>query len=275
MSRIIAIACLAGAMLVAAQSSPADALHEACYADDAGNMYRIYVDATQTTYTRTLSGGSPQSFTYEMLEMPAPGATSWEQGKKFGNKAQNKGLFPVADGKVKSASWTRNANTRVDTFTFTTQHEVEVVFTSARCPGWANCPFRGGYPKHCWDGLETCCGYNTMFASCIPNDSGSHCCTHYLAARACNATQTCCGMLGPGASSYAFCCNEGSTCCQARSSYSGSASCCPTGTTCCAGASMGLCCGADETCDVLGSRCVTSTNAPAVPEPSTPEPSAP
>ncbi len=111
---------------------------------------------------------------------------------------------------------------------------------------------------------EDCCGYGTMSPKCVAKNSGNQCCVHYKSATVCNATQSCCGMYGVGASSYAFCCNEGSSCCQASSSTQG-ATCCPSGTTCCRASSIGVCCAADEVCNPNMNSCTkvaTSSTAP-------------
>jgi hypothetical protein len=117
----------------------------------------------------------------------------------------------------------------------------EAPATTTAAPSDVSCPSYGGYNVKQCSAEEDCCGFNTMSPQCVSKTSGDKCCTWFKSATTCNSTQSCCGMLGVGASSYAFCCNEGTERCQARTGYSGTATCCPAGTKCCSAASVGLC----------------------------------
>jgi hypothetical protein len=132
-----------------------------------------------------------------------------------------------------------------------------------------NCLYAGsgGSGIYCDPATSDCCGYSTMSPSCLEHDSGNKCCVWYAASKQCNSTQSCCGGLGPGASSYASCCNEGTACCTARIGYDGSSSCCGADQKCCQASSLGYCCATDEECDTAAYTCRKITTAPETPEP--------
>jgi len=98
-----------------------------------------------------------------------------------------------------------------------------------------------------------CCGSGTMEPSCLPLDNSKKCCQWYLASTQCNATQSCCGSLGAGASSYAFCCAASTTCC---SHGFGSNTCCNHGAVCCGiQDSISWCCNKGHTCGTQAGQC--------------------
>jgi hypothetical protein len=154
-----------------------------------------------------------------------------------------------------------------------------VMSGAARAQGeQPNCLYKASSSGiYCDPATSDCCGYSTMFPSCMAKDSGNKCCVWYSAATQCNSTQSCCGGLGPGASSYASCCNEGTACCTARIGYDGSSSCCRGDQKCCQASTFGYCCEADEECDTDAYTCrkigapETPAQVPDTPQPPTPE----
>ena len=146
------------------------------------------------------------------------------------------------------------------------------------CPTWL-----GGSSVTC-NSTSTCCGYDTMNPQCLSTASTDQCCTWYKSARTCTASQTCCGQGGVGASSYAFCCDAGSTCCKSQSGTTGSSTCCAAGSTCCQGSGAGFCCGPNQECVPNENTCrnltttgstSTTTNAPGIVPSTTPMSSMP
>jgi hypothetical protein len=264
MSRImicIIVAVALAASLVAAQSS--GNLHEACYTGADGAVWRIYSDDSGTKFSRTIGGVTTTKSTTLTLQNPPAEGQPWPQGVQAANYLISQHFFPTTK-KVTSATWTHNDYLRTDEFTFTTKAGDSIVFQTASCEGANNCPsYRGGQGPHCFLAVEECCGAYSMSPRCSKKGEGNQCCGWYLSSTTCNATQSCCGMMGPGASSYAFCCNGASTCC--NSMYStGTATCCPAGTTCCKASSVGICCAADEVCEPNMNSCSkVSSSAPA------------
>jgi hypothetical protein len=238
--------------------------HEACFAYDERTMWRIYVTRSGTTFTKT-TDSTTTTQTYAALAYTADG--DWPAGATFANTMADTNFFPIPS--VRSATWKRDLSTRVDTLTFARGTDgAETKFLSTVCANWGNCRYAGSGTgaKHCFDDVETCCGWGTMTPKCVPKNSNKQCCQHFLASTTCDGTQTCCGMLGTGASSFAFCCNAGSTCCKSRGTGNGVGTCCPGATTCCQAGSIGLCCQSDEVCEPLMNTCrKLNTNAPAIP----------
>jgi hypothetical protein len=116
---------------------------------------------------------------------------------------------------------------------------------------------------NCNEATETCCGAHTRTPSCVAKTSDKKCCTWHESATTCAALQSCCGQLGTGATSVAFCCDEFTSCCTARVATNGSSACCNPGTKCCQGPNLGFCCPLDQECDLEFSRCVDPvTGAP-------------
>jgi hypothetical protein len=250
-------------------------------------------EASGTTMERWTLDGTPtrvDSNTYAAFHKPVEGSTTWDEGVSFAAAMQSRQVWLNTE-QTSGATWTTDASSGAITWTFHTTVNggaQEYIFTTAQCqdrspsgsetdapapteapatttaaPSGVSCPSYGGYNVKQCSAEEDCCGYNTMSPQCVSKTSGDKCCTWFKSATTCNSTQSCCGMMGPGASSYAFCCNEGTECCQARTGYSGTATCCPTGTKCCSAASVGLCCAMDEECDVNGNRCVKSNSTAA------------
>jgi hypothetical protein len=115
---------------------PMNGLHEACYVAPDNATWRIFTQL-QPAALVNVSRALPHSHTVFRIIMGA--------------------IEPPEDG-----DWTQGLALAH------TLHNGTSCLYERSCPGWANCPFRGGYPKNCWDGLEAYCGYNTVFASCIP-----------------------------------------------------------------------------------------------------------
>jgi hypothetical protein len=272
------------AAIVAAQDAdPYAHLHEVCfhvpYSEFFTHEYVIDTDQhAGTTHVMHTIGKARTSMDFgEALVRPESGP--WEQGVRFAAAMQANAVFPTSD-EVVAAAWTPGPR-RQDTFDFTLANGTVLSYTSTTCGAqygndWNNCQFRGGMEYHCWNNYENCCGWNTMNAQCVQKDetgaSEKQCCTWFAAARTCELNDVCCGGLGVGASSYAACCPENSVCCHSRGTGTGTHSCCASGTTCCQGASVGLCCQSDETCDPDNNRCTggsaTTTTAPATVTPS-------
>jgi hypothetical protein len=241
----------------AAPADPLTRLGEACFARD-GVVWKIAVDGNRnrTDFTRA-TGAVIESVAATALQLPASG-TNWPEGVAFARDIQTGGMFPTSEV-VNSSTWSRNRNSRADIMTFRTVNGTVLTFSSVTCPDWNNCPFRTGAVKHCWDEFETCCGNNTMNAQCQPRQSDRQCCRWNAAAATCGVNQSCCGMFG-GGSSVAFCCEQGASCCLFQgSSTSSTSSCCPNGTTCCSTPTAGLCCAANEFCDVGAGTCIRMT----------------
>jgi hypothetical protein len=102
---------------------------------------------------------------------------------------------------------------------------------------------------------------------CIPKDSGVQCCTHFKGAAPCDASQTCCGKYGAGREQRTRSAAMKTRRAARRQSTTQGATCCPTGTTCCAGASVGLCCAADEVCQANMNSCAKASTAAPTPVP--------
>ena len=272
-------------------------------------IWDIKTDASGTVMDRWNMVVNPPTLidrnTYAALHQPASGTEMWGEGVAFAAAMASRsspagGTCWFGGSPTAEAYWSRDPVTLVDTWRFLPE---QITFRSTDCgdvpssPGGSpqpatptttpttttppvptpepNCPYAGssGGGVTCDTATETCCGYSSMNPQCIPNGSTDKCCPWYLASTTCTATQSCCGGSGPGASSVAFCCDEGSTCCSARSPTAGPSSCCPAGSTCCAGASIGLCCAAGEECVPDSNTCrpaggtaeTTTSNAPAIP----------
>lgn len=103
--------------------------------------------------------------------------------------------------------------------------------TLGHCQSW-NCPLVNNIGGINCSSPELCCGAGTINPSCLPecNIEGMHCCRWFLSATQCNRTESCCGSLGPGASSSAFCCPPKTFCCQHSTGVN---TCCNMGDTCC------------------------------------------
>jgi hypothetical protein len=217
------------------------------------------------------------SQTYAAFNLPEAGLPNWDEGVAFAAAMQTRNAW-LNNEPTSKATWVHDVNS--DSWMwFTTVNGVpnQFEFTTANCqptpttaapstPAAPNCmSVQNVFGVTC-TADEDCCGFGTMTPQCIAQGSGMHCCTHFLSATACSASQTCCGMLGVGASSFAFCCNAGSTCCQAQLVAQG-ATCCPTGTTCCRGSTVGLCCAADEVCQANMNSCVKGSTAAPTPVP--------
>lgn len=261
--KMIRASAFAALLLVAAAAvraqTPAN-LHEACFTGADGTVWTMSSDDSGTTLTRTATDGTSSSETGSWLPKAPAYGQPWTQGVNAANKLVRSHFFPTTN-RITYALWTHEDYSRADVFNFTDSEGMIIAFQSTLCAGWNNCRGAANSPGvHCFTQFEDCCGAGTMFPQCITKGSGEQCCTWYLAAAQCNSTQSCCGMMGPGASSYAYCCNEGSSCCTARIGYDGTSSCCPAGTTCCQGGSVGLCCASDEVCEPDNNRC-TKANA--------------
>jgi hypothetical protein len=272
---LLGAACAIGA--VRAQS------YHACLEYNS-NYYDLTSDASITTLDRYQGANLVDRQHYSPFHLPAAGTTAWDEGVAFAATMQTRNAWLNAE-QTSAATWVHSDASDVWTF-YTTVNGVpnQFEFASSKCrsaatttaaptpaptTGAPNCLAWGSSSGATCTANEDCCGAGTMFPQCIPKNSGKQCCTHFKGAATCNASQTCCGAYGPGASSSAFCCSEGSTCCHASSSTQGS-SCCPTGTTCCAGASIGLCCASDEVCVPNMNQCskaasTTSTAPTAAP----------
>jgi hypothetical protein len=252
-----ALACLAAAH---AGAVPMNGLHEACYVAPDNATWRIFTQL-QPAALVNVSRALPHSHTVFRIIMGAvkpPEDGDWTQGLALAQTLQQEGFFPTMS-RVTAAQWAqRNLVSLIsDEISFATEDHGNISFTSMSCPGYNNCPYAGGYPGHCWDRLdEYCCGDYTMDAQCVSALGPQQCCRWYDDVAICNATQTCCGGGGPGASSYAFCCGEGASCCTAQQGLDGESTCCAADTTCCEGESLGLCCQAGEVCDAANDQCV-------------------
>jgi hypothetical protein len=255
-----------------------DKFHQFCYTDKSGQLYSVFTNGRDTNASVYDAQGLLTK-THSFPPFSAPFAQynqsishyAWPEGPMVAEELLRAGFFPAANAStITAAAWATALNFGwADNVTFTIEAGTSmsaashITFSSAVCPNWNNCMFiatNGG--PHCWDGYQYCCGDGTMEAQCVPNTSQDVCCTYFLAAGLCSSTSSCCGELGPGASSGVVCCEEGSTCCEASPSYDGTSSCCPEGTTCCSAASVGLCCAADEVCDYENDRCAKATPAP-------------
>jgi len=263
MSRFF-VAAAAVALLCCAVTAQSSAnLHEACYTGAVGTFWKASSDDSGTTFSRTVNGVTTTKSISQVPQVPAAGQ-QWTQGVQLANALEQDHFFPSTK-KIVSATWEHNDYYRTDVFNFTNKKGESFVFSTMACPNANNCPAYGGSQgPHCFTQYETCCGQGSMSPKCMSKSNGDHCCGWFLSSTTCNSTQGCCGMLGPGASSYAFCCAPQTTCCTARVGYDGVSVCCPTGTTCCQGASIGVCCAADEVCNSNGNTCEKATPAPSV-----------
>ena len=144
--------------------------------------------------------------------------------------------------------------------------------TSPSC----NCPFVNDMCAFNCTGKDIeCCGMYSMAAQCI-NVTEQHCCRWWESAIACAFDEDCCGMGGTGASSYAYCCKAGSTCC--ASSEDGMSNCCLPNQICCGGRhtfnplNNAFCCdAATEECDFPNGGCAPK-KPPLPPPPPDPKP---
>jgi hypothetical protein len=244
-----------------------------------GFFYDLRSDPSGTTLNRFQGDALVNSQTYAAFHLPEAGLPNWDEGVAFAAAMQTRNAW-LNNEPTSKATWVHEVNS--DSWMwFTTVNGVpnQFEFTTANCqaaPATAAPPTTTPAAPNCMSALnafgvtctanEDCCGAGTMTPQCIAKGSGKQCCRHFLSATACNASQTCCGMLGVGASSFAFCCNAGSTCCQAQSGHDVS-TCCPTGTTCCQGSTVGLCCAADEVCQANMNSCVKGSTAAPTPAP--------
>jgi hypothetical protein len=271
MRRIPTIAFLVACTVGAARAQT----YHACLEYNA-NYYDLTSTPSGTTLNRYQGDSLVNTQTYAAFHLPAEGTTAWDEGVAFAAAMQTRNSW-LNNEQTSAATWVHSANSDswmwyttvngvANQFEFTTAKCRSATTTAAPTPatptGTPNCLAYGSSSGATCTANEDCCGAGTIYPQCIPKNSGKHCCVHFKGAATCEASQTCCGQYGPGASSYAFCCNAGSTCCHASSSTQG-ATCCPTGTTCCAAASIGVCCAADEVCQPNMNSCVkTSTAAP-------------
>lgn len=110
----------------------------------------------------------------------------------------------------------------------------------------SNCPyFKSDNGPNCTSS-QYCCGYSSMRPTCLDiSNKTALCCTYRIAATVCVVGDSCCGAYGFGASSYAFCCTNGTTCCQ--TTYDGGSSCCASNQKCCRGFNA-KCVEADQEC---------------------------
>eukprot|EP01012_Entosiphon_sulcatum_P008503 TRINITY_DN14632_c0_g1_i1.p1 TRINITY_DN14632_c0_g1~~TRINITY_DN14632_c0_g1_i1.p1 ORF type:complete len:138 (-),score=15.84 TRINITY_DN14632_c0_g1_i1:86-499(-) len=95
-----------------------------------------------------------------------------------------------------------------------------------------------------------CCGQGTMNPTCLTDPTRQRCCYYRAAAKPCLQSDQCCGEYGPGASSAAFCCANGTLCCQTQ--YTGGSQCCKRGQVCCPGYTS-FCCESGQKCATDGS----------------------
>ncbi len=123
-----------------------------------------------------------------------------------------------------------------------------------------NCPSTGSCSLNCTVNQQ-CCGSGLMDPTCFVPSSTLFCCTWYLDAALCPSEAQCCGSGGPGASSVAFCCSAGASCCS-RGAGSNSV-CCAADETCCGN---NICC-SDATQVCLNNECVAKNVTPAPPAP--------
>jgi hypothetical protein len=276
MSRICSAVALFGVAFSALAMTTAYAddssAHEVCIrygTSSAGSGYfKIYTDASGTTFDRYNNDDYYDTTTYPQLHLPIT-TTDWAEGVEFAMALYHEGKWPTFS-ETTSASWEHDDVTREDTLRFNTSvfgTPVQLVFRSTDCADWNNCPGAAHTTHHCFERTETCCGQGTMGPKCVPKDTTDQCCTWFLASTTCKESEVCCGGMGPGASSYASCCDAGSTCCHTRSPTTGSGTCCAAGTTCCAGVTMALCCKDGETCNDGSNTCMpgdsSSTTSPA------------
>jgi hypothetical protein len=275
-SRTALMIYLATLAATAVLTAADDSAHESCIAfgtSSAGSTYfHVYTDSTGTTIDRFSKwfGGTDyiDRTAYSQLNMPtgaSSGEVDWPEGVKFAEDMRSQRKW-VSSEATTSATWEHIARTREDVWRFNSSlfgSARQFVFSSTNCDGWNNCPGRGGTANHCFNRTEECCGYNTISPQCLEKSSGDKCCTWFLGAISCEASEVCCGGLGPGASSSAYCCDAGSTCCHTRSPTTGAGACCPSGTTCCAGVSVAVCCQGGQTCDATSNSCAGPNNAPA------------
>jgi hypothetical protein len=236
---------------------------------------------------------------YGAFHEPAAGTTTWDEGVAFAatmqtrhawlNTEQTKAAVWVADPASGDVTWIfrTTVNGGAQDYTFTTGQckdltpgnppATDAPATDAPAtdaptepqqpdteapPSGGQCVSAGGYFSVECDGTEDCCGAGTMRPHCVSQSNGDKCCRHYLDSTTCTSTQSCCGSSGPGASSYASCCDAGTECCQARISYDGSSTCCPAGTKCCSASTIGLCCAMNEECDPDFNRCKPAASGP-------------
>jgi hypothetical protein len=252
MRRVPTIAFLVACVVGAARAQT----YHACLEYN-GNYYDLVSTPSGSTLDRYQGATFVNRQQYAAFHLPAAGTTTWDEGVAFAATMQTRNSW-LNNEPTSAATWVHEANS--DSWMwFTTVNGVpnQFEFTTAKChpPPSPNCPSAAG-PGSGVDcnADENCCGAGGIFPRCIPKSSGDKCCTHFNGAAACAASQSCCGEFGPGASSSAFCCDAGSTCCHAQSLTQG-ATCCPAGTMCCAGSSIGFCCGFDEVCDANLNRC--------------------
>jgi hypothetical protein len=246
MRRVPTIAFLVACVVGAARAQT----YHACLEYN-GNYYDLVSTPSGSTLDRYQGATFVNRQQYAAFHLPAAGTTTWDEGVAFAATMQTRNSW-LNNEPTSAATWVHEANS--DSWMwFTTVNGVpnQFEFTTAKChpPPSPNCPSAAGPGSgvNC-NADENCCGAGGIFPQCIPQSSGDKCCTHFNGAAACAASQSCCGEFGPGASSSAFCCDAGSTCCHAQSLTQG-ATCCPAGTMCCAGSSIGFCCGFDEVCD--------------------------
>jgi hypothetical protein len=276
------------AIIVSAEDESA---HEAClsYAiSSTGHLYmHVYSDARGTTLDRwdkRLGGTSHVDTTYYVqLHPPAAGTgeIAWPEGVQLAENMRAKGRdFWVTSEPTTSATWEHAPFSREDIWRFNTaDHDgnpTQYVFRSTLCDGWNNCPGPGpeDTSHHCFNRTETCCGEGTMSPKCLAKNTTDQCCKWFLSSKTCEKSQVCCGGMGPGTTSYAFCCDAGSTCCNTRGRTTGMGVCCPSGTTCCGGIVVAVCCNKAAVCDLENQACVVGILSPpstASPAPATAE----
>jgi hypothetical protein len=264
------VSLIAAALLVGAATANVSAYaHHACLSYG-GKYYDLLTDGSTTNLDRYNGQTFERRESYAAFHMPAPGTNTWDEGVGFAATMQTRNAW-LNNEPTSRATWDFDAQTGEDTWTWWTTvngQPVTFVFKTSNCRGGPPTPapppnclaFQSQSGATCADNQD-CCGAGTIFPQCINKGSGDHCCIHYKGAATCHSDQTCCGEYGPGASSSAFCCGAGTSCCQASSSTQG-ATCCPSGTTCCSAGSIGVCCAADEVCNPSFNRCDTISSPP-------------
>jgi hypothetical protein len=115
------------------QPPPTTCDHHTCYTDDSGTLYEICANAaSDSSFSKTPSGGSPQTATYGWLPGPPPG--SWPAGVTFAVQMQSLDLFPPICGDVKQAEWTQQGPSSADVMQFHATGCAPVKFDERDCP---------------------------------------------------------------------------------------------------------------------------------------------
>jgi len=179
-------------------------------------------------------------------------ATCGPPGSQFCNYGFAENTFCAADqiccGIQEQIAWCCDAGQTCNTSSYGCNSA-----SSATTAAPNNCPGAAGTAGVNCPAGTTCCGYDSMTPSCIVDGSDYQCCTWYLSATVCNASDVCGGDLGSGASSLATCGPPGSQFCNyglAENTF------CAADQICCGiQEQIAWCCDAGQTCNTSSYGC--------------------